>query len=409
MKKILLIFIILFLNINNAYAEEFIDIKDHWAYEYILDLSNNDMINGYLDGSFKPSENIKIQDFLKILLEQDKRKLVKSGDKYPNWYIQTAKRDNLLDGLSIEDFKLPIKRYEMAKIIYNYLELNEEDEDIVFSDLSSNNYKTIMSLVKYGIISGYKDGTFKENNYVTRAEACKVLCKTYDIHYDLIINNKYSINSKNTNIGVATEDDAIKTRYEIVDNKIEFYKKDTKIERKNNYIDDKIVINLINNLVDNNSYVATLYTANGLFPNQVSVIYGTRDSYISNGSNGFEITFYEDELYDLSKRTNIKEFDNDIFLEINLGKTFDKISEYKGNKAGFSKRYLYKLEKAIETIFGKENKEDIINYIIDTREKARTLPDSEFEAKIKENKKIGKYKFNILCSHGDILTIYVSK
>jgi hypothetical protein len=205
------------------------------------------------------------------------------------------------------------------------------------------------------------------------------------------------------------DDDAIYTRYEIENNKLKFLNKNKIIERNNKYIDDELVINLVQELVDDNSYVALLYTVNDLFPNQVTISYGTRDTYISNGSYGFEITFYEDELYDLGKRTNIQKFDNNIFLEIKLGKTFDKVSEYSENEAGFSKRYLYKLQKAINTIFGTENEEEIMNYIISTREKARTLKDDEFEAKIIDVKKFGKYKFNTLCTHGDKLTIYISK
>ena len=102
------------------------DIQGHWAEEYILKYMENGIVRGYEDGSFKPNN--------------------------------------------------PITRAEFITILNNYLNL-EETADIRFTDVPENAwYKAeIQKAVKEGFVSGYEDGTFRPEQYVTRQEAAVVI------------------------------------------------------------------------------------------------------------------------------------------------------------------------------------------------------------------------------------------
>lgn len=52
-----------------------------------------------------------------------------------------------------------------------------------FKDVPTNNshYASIENLASKNILSGYSDGTFKPNNYVTRAQAAKIIAKTLNL------------------------------------------------------------------------------------------------------------------------------------------------------------------------------------------------------------------------------------
>lgn len=53
----ILALVLVFTFTNKADAQTFKDIDGHWAKEYIEWAADNDIINGYKDGYFKPDKN----------------------------------------------------------------------------------------------------------------------------------------------------------------------------------------------------------------------------------------------------------------------------------------------------------------------------------------------------------------
>ncbi|MCD8391263.1 MAG: S-layer homology domain-containing protein, partial [Firmicutes bacterium] len=89
----------------------------------------------------------------------------------------------------IEYFKGDLSAYyEKA---YNNVEVQTVPE---FSDIDSDS--SVGLLARLGIIDGYEDGTFGGENYVTRAEAAKMIALAYDKNY-LFAANDTPVNSKN--------------------------------------------------------------------------------------------------------------------------------------------------------------------------------------------------------------------
>lgn len=119
----------------SASAVDFPDVSSHWGQDAILYWAEKDIVNGYSDGTFRPDD--------------------------------------------------PITRAEVAKIIVFALELDTDNISTVsFSDVSTDfwAYSYIESCVQHGILTGYTDGTFLPNQFITREEIMMVLYRvtTYE-------------------------------------------------------------------------------------------------------------------------------------------------------------------------------------------------------------------------------------
>ena len=73
MKKTILVFFlsicILSLSLSAVFAITFSDLKStHWAYNDIMNLANDGIINGYKDGTYKPEKNVTRGEFLKLIM-----------------------------------------------------------------------------------------------------------------------------------------------------------------------------------------------------------------------------------------------------------------------------------------------------------------------------------------------------
>ena len=101
LKNFSLIFILItfiFSNIVTAQERNFSDIENHWASEYIEQLIECGIVSGYPDGSFKPDNNITINEFLKIIIIAGDYSLVREGNNiYPDFYVATAKKQGLIN------------------------------------------------------------------------------------------------------------------------------------------------------------------------------------------------------------------------------------------------------------------------------------------------------------------------
>lgn len=85
--------------------------------------------------------------------------------------------------------KDPITRAEMSKMLADYMKLDIKDTLATFKD-TANLWSThyIEAIREAGIITGYNDGTFKPQNYLTRAEAVTMLNRVFDrgsLHGDI--------------------------------------------------------------------------------------------------------------------------------------------------------------------------------------------------------------------------------
>ncbi|HEY4391974.1 MAG TPA: S-layer homology domain-containing protein [Paenibacillus sp.] len=151
-----------------------------------LDTENHfDYIQGYPDGNVKPQNNISREEVAAIfyrLMEGESRANYYSttnsysdvkDTRWSNKHISTMANAGIITGYPDGTFRpgQAITRAEFAAIAARFDKLDERESGL-FTDISGHwAEKYILSAGNKGWIKGYTDGTFKPNQYITRAEA----------------------------------------------------------------------------------------------------------------------------------------------------------------------------------------------------------------------------------------------
>ena len=206
MKKIFFLFVTVMLAMclsSLCYAKEFSDVStNHWAHNYINELSDSGVINGYADGSFKPNGTITNGEFIKLIISScisSNTDITLAKGTLKSWakdYIKIAETYDVIDKDEITDANVnePITRIEMVKIIANadikMLKNNLEFSHIEFTDITNTNDVYLEHCVGAGLISGYEDNTFKPNNTMTRAEAATIIYRFKNKNKDVNLIDK---------------------------------------------------------------------------------------------------------------------------------------------------------------------------------------------------------------------------
>jgi len=164
----------------------FSDIAEsNWAYNYILDLVDKEIISGYKDGSFRPAATVTRAEFSKMVCLAMGWDLVEPATPSftdvakNNWaykYIETVKAHGIIGGYSDGTFRPSnnITRAEIAKIVAGSLGISSGSSEL--TDVGSHWAKDFIdACAEAGIVGGYTDGTFRPNNTATRAEAAKMI------------------------------------------------------------------------------------------------------------------------------------------------------------------------------------------------------------------------------------------
>jgi len=178
---------------ESSSTKEFSDITNYgWAKESINGLYKRGIINGFGDGKFYPQNNVKREEFVKMLVEYlELDKEAKSTFKdvsYDAWYseyVQAAVSNGIVNGISESEFGsgLNITRQDIAVMCYNAMKkhidtLGAEKNLSAFKDAQEiSNYakEAVKVLGSMGVLNGNENGEFLPKNNATRAEAAKIL------------------------------------------------------------------------------------------------------------------------------------------------------------------------------------------------------------------------------------------
>lgn len=191
MKKIVALLVVLMLAIPVAVNAAFSDVaEEHWAKGFIDKLTSSGVINGYPDGTFRPSDTLTKGAFLKLIVtaslpEVDFDQLDKDFDHWAATYVKVAENYNVLEkgAITKENIDEPISRIDVIKIL-SLCDINMRSHEqkaldyLTFTDINGLDEASEILLshaVANGIIGGYPDGSFKPQNNLTRAEASKIL------------------------------------------------------------------------------------------------------------------------------------------------------------------------------------------------------------------------------------------
>lgn len=172
-----------------TYEKEVKDIKEVKTF--------NQYVVGYPDGTFGPERNITRAEAVAMFTRLVRGKVestsrtTRYSDANNQWYsdaLNYATDKGYISGYTDGRFNpnANMTREEFAQMISKYVAENvkkvEDNTLVSFKDVSDKNWSksAIQDALERGIIKGYEDGTFKGDKDITRAEAVRMLNRTFD-------------------------------------------------------------------------------------------------------------------------------------------------------------------------------------------------------------------------------------
>jgi len=179
----------------NSGNGDYWDIDDHWAREYIIELSRRGIIRGYSDGSFRPDNPVTRAEMTKMVLMAAHTRLLR-GDTLrtrffadlDNWqavWINAAFRNDIVEGYTgpaagIRNFKPNnyVNRVEGIKLVLAAFGRRPLDfEKASFRDVEEWMIPWVEDAYRIGLIKDTHDMRFCPADNMTRGMAAAVIVR----------------------------------------------------------------------------------------------------------------------------------------------------------------------------------------------------------------------------------------
>ncbi len=167
------------------------DIHGHWGEEYIQSLLNQNVLNVYDDGTFRPNQTITRAEFAEALAksmyleEMYTTELTDINNHPAKGYIAALVNEGIVTGFPDNTFRPEdrLTRAQVVTMLTRALSLGDKNNQINTHSFTSyldmrkdhwaNDYVKLAS--ELDILDGYPDGTFRPTTLTTRAEAAKMI------------------------------------------------------------------------------------------------------------------------------------------------------------------------------------------------------------------------------------------
>ena len=179
---------------NDSKSDVFKDVgREYWAYEYIKELAERNIVSGDPDGYFRPESTITREEFVKMAvsafgLEENPNTKVEFFDADTGeWYwkfIKAGFDSGIIKGIDENNFGIgqTITREDMAVIIFRCMANSENvkinTDDTYFSDsfdISDYAREAVETMAQLGIIQGKEERRFAPRDFAKRSEATKMI------------------------------------------------------------------------------------------------------------------------------------------------------------------------------------------------------------------------------------------
>lgn len=158
------------------------DLSGHEAQATIQAMIDKGYVTGYEDGTFKPDQNISRAEFMAMIRSAFGAEIPApvdlTGVEAMAWYVNAWSDGDIGNG-EISGAENPVTNEEAA-VIFAHLKSLVADEAaagiFIDADLASTwSRGAIGAVSKAGIMKGYTDGTFRPDQFISRAEASTAL------------------------------------------------------------------------------------------------------------------------------------------------------------------------------------------------------------------------------------------
>ncbi|MCC5912497.1 MAG: S-layer homology domain-containing protein [Clostridiaceae bacterium] len=168
--------------VADSNADTIKDIQDHWAKDAILALTEEKIIGGYPDGTFRPDDTITVAEFSKVISTTigDDVGVATNGNWFNNYVVDLMSRNIIREG-EFYNYNRNITRGEIARMVVRALGEEPREGESNFNDFRHLEGTEIGAYVNTAtdlkIINGYPDNRFRPHNTATRAETATIITK----------------------------------------------------------------------------------------------------------------------------------------------------------------------------------------------------------------------------------------
>ena len=181
----------------SASASDYTDVDDNaWYADGIARWTGYSIVEGYDDGSFRANDFLTRAEAATFLVRLTGYKALAenlpftdvTADRWFYEYVSIAYNAGIVNGTSAYTYSpnAELTRQEFFVMLARALGLPESDSmDKTFTDagkIGSWALGYINTLVSYGILDGYEDGTLRPTTNITRGEAMVMLDKTIEVY-----------------------------------------------------------------------------------------------------------------------------------------------------------------------------------------------------------------------------------
>ena len=170
---------------------KFKDMGTHWSRTSVGRMAAVEIITGYPDGTFKPENNVQVDQFLKMVIKGIGF-TPQEGDTY--WadpYIEIAQDIGVIGYNEFSNYARNITREEAAKIVMKAVMREEQAPDASATSMvraKIKDYTSIGDMLKQSVLDGYvmgifngnPDGKFNPKGTLKRSEAAAMVYRYLD-------------------------------------------------------------------------------------------------------------------------------------------------------------------------------------------------------------------------------------
>lgn len=147
-----------------------------WYYSYVMALYQNNVINGYTDGTFRPTGMVTYGQALKlILMAANYPEQTATGSHWASGYLDLAVGEGIVAQGQITNLDAAASRLDIAKIAAAALELDEPTGASPFADTSE---PAVVALYEAGVVEGSLvngQRLYSPEKSISRAEISKIV------------------------------------------------------------------------------------------------------------------------------------------------------------------------------------------------------------------------------------------